>query len=178
MPATEHIDKEEEVLDQTTGRDHRIDVNSRSSNRQYYNSRDDMESYVWSVAYNASNNDYILYLRNTNPDKDLYITSVDVGSKLKSIFSLSRVTGLGSGADSSEVNLNLKSSNEALAVHLGGDVGDIGTATMIDCRTNDAYSGSKFEFNGSLILGEGDAIAIKAEENPSSTCASITGFFE
>jgi len=158
------------------GKDGRPNVSSQLSDR-FVAASELGKAFTWSTRHTSSNDDHIIYLRNTSSTEVLHIVGIEAGSKDQTIFTLNSVTGLGSGAILNEFNMNF-SATTSDAVHLENGVGALGTITPFGFRNVSRFGGDAFDLVRALILGENDAITIQTSSGGADTIASITGYFE
>ncbi len=141
----------------------RLDVSSRANPRVYYVSRDDGNVFtVYSEDSSAVAGDFILYIKNTNTSKNLYIDNIIFDSAENAKFKLHKVSGTAVGTSITPLNANFKSGNTASldAVGNGAITGLTSQGVIISERVL-ANSTSEFKTNDFLRLGLDDAIAIE-----------------
>jgi len=166
---------------QARGSDGRVNTSSRSDSRRYYNARDKGETYtlVFDDA-DAAVNDFIVYLKNTDTNKQqLVVSSVGINSTVSGTFKFHRVTGTASGGSTlTPCNTNFTSSNEANAVARGnGAIGDLTSSGVHDQLIVGTLGHEEFRFGDVIRLGQGDAIAIEFDRGTGNTIAEGTVFF-
>lgn len=145
----------------------RLQVESESSLRQFFISRDSSQVYhAISEDATALANEEIFYIQNTSTTKKLFIGNVLVTNDVNMKFRIKKVTGTASGSAITAENLNLTSSNspEATIVGNGGITGLTDDGDILVCRSL-AGSSRLINFADTVILGQNDAIAIEIEDN-------------
>jgi len=147
--------------------DNRIQVEAKTSTRDFFISRDDEQSYhVVSEDGTAVANEETIYIQNTSSTKDLFIDHILFSTDTANKFRLKYVTGTASGTTITSVNLNKTSSNAAAATTLGNTTvtgtTDDGDIAIIRVAADDT---GEMEFSDKLILGQNDAIAVETEAN-------------
>lgn len=149
----------------------RLNVSAKTAPRMFYASRD------FGSAYNAVydpmtvvSGDYSAYLKNTSSTHNLFISEIEFHSVESTKWKIWRVTGTAaSGATVTPTELNLSKSIPAPATAMSGDTNITGLTTVaqIGSHRNTALGDSGMNFQGSLILGPGDAIAIEMDTGTS-----------
>ena len=77
MTIIQYHDDVTKALAQTEGSNGRLNVSSRVDERIFYIARDCGDVYIWhSVDAAAAAGEYIIYIQNTSPTKQLYIKEV------------------------------------------------------------------------------------------------------
>ncbi|MBL4651267.1 MAG: hypothetical protein JKY53_00170 [Flavobacteriales bacterium] len=136
----------------------------------------DEDTYSWTSRYNATANDYAFYLKNTNSNKDLNIREIFVFSSVKCDFSVKFVTGTATGSTITGVNWNKKTSETAdVIAKNSGVTGLSADGDIIDIDV-DADNREFYNFDGSLILGENDAIGIKVDATATVSIITVGDF--
>jgi len=162
--------------------DNRLNVSSRSSDRIYYVSRDDELAYSWvSIDATPAAGTYVIYLKNTNQTKNLYIDYINCTGEETLYWKVWKVTGTAAGGDSiTAANLNLSSALTAQATSRGNDsVTGLTTDGLISTVRHPAGGEGIIQFEDALILTYGQAIAVECNTgsaNPGDV--DIRGFFE
>jgi len=145
----------------------RVAVESSSSERDFFISKDDGQAYhVVSEDATAVANEETLYIQNTSTTRNLFIDHFVLATDTANKFRLKFVTGTASGTTITPQNLNKTSSNAAEATTLGNTtitgLTDDGDITIIRVGADDT---GEMDFEDKLILGQNDAIAIETEAN-------------
>ena len=159
------------------GSDGRLNVSSRSDGREYYNSRDESESYtmVFDDA-GATAGDYVAYLKNTKADgKHIVISFIGVNCIVAgSIFKLHTVASSvspGAGTTVTPVNLNQGGIAKSATVDAQAPTNSNSTPMTLSATVDlidilgvpTAYGHEEFKLNSQLRLGQDQAIAIELE---------------
>jgi hypothetical protein len=177
--------------EEARGSDGRLNVSSRQDSRAYYNSRDNQLTFslVFEMSA-AATGEYVVYWRNASPDKELVITSAEVFAGEEARAKLWFVTGTAAGGtELTPVNLNKGASraapDDATVMAMEGNastpISGLSTAGLIDIvGIPGASDGREFHMVDALRLGQGDAIAIEAEDIATTIAVygQITGFYE
>ena len=146
----------------------RGNVSAKTSPRMYYSSRDD------GLAYNAvyectavTTGDYSAYLKNTSSTRNLFISEIEFHSLLATkwkIWSVSGTAAAGTAIIPTELNLSKGITAEATARQADSStLTGLTTIAQVGSHRNEATGDSGMNFQGSLILGPGDAIALECD---------------
>jgi hypothetical protein len=163
----------------TTG--NRLLVDSRSDTRIYFISRDNGDAYTMvSIDTPSAGGEYNFYFKNTSTTQKFYVSDIEVGAADLAIFKLSVVTGTASGTTITPTNLNLTSGNVATATVLGnGAISGLTESSVLAVISVPADSTEAFKTSDSLVLGQGDAIAVEFDTGSASAIhISMQGFFD
>jgi hypothetical protein len=148
----------------------------------------DGESYLFSADYadiiTTGTETGIMYIQNTNTEKDLFIQNVRTCGTVVQLWRLHDATAA-SGTLVSDAtvaasnNMNFTSANTATTnVYQGTEGSTLLNGTRIENWINNAGH-SVEEYEGSVILGTNDAIALTCEVLASGTvCARVIGFYK
>ncbi|MBL4753772.1 MAG: hypothetical protein JKY52_09305 [Flavobacteriales bacterium] len=158
------------------GSDNRRNVSARSASRKFYISRDKSNLYSWKSRMTSANGTNIFYLRNDNSDEDLYIEEIFCFSDAKCDFDVKWVTGTPTGTTVTGINWN-KNNGKTISVTAlnSGVTGLTGDGDIIDIEVP-AGTRQSYDFDGSLILGDGDAITITTDAIANVSINIIGGF--
>ena len=159
--------------------DQRLDVSSRSNKRIFYISRDNGRAFVWLSTFDTSGSEVeVIYIKNNSTIRKLHIDSVRYSAAAACIFSVFKHTGTATGTTITGENLNFTSSNDPEATSLGDGAVTAGTiGNAVAFMQVGANADSDRNWNGEIILGEGDSIIVTASAN-TTIHLGITGFFE
>jgi hypothetical protein len=162
----------------TTG--NRLNVSSRSDERIYYISRDNGDSYTATSVDTAAAGEYNFYFKNTSTSKKFYITGFNLGSAELAIFKIATVTGTAAGSSIVPVNLNRTSGNVADAECFGNAaVTGLTEETLLEVVSVPADNSKEVTLHDSLVLGQGDAVAIEYDTGAGATMhVTMIGFFD
>lgn len=172
-----HFDKTLEDWVGTEGTDGRADTSSRTATRKFYISRDKSNLYSWKCHYSATANDYVFYIKNTSSTEKLYIEQIFAFADAKCDFDIKFVTGTAVGSTITGVNWNANNAKAIPATALNSGVTgltDAGDIIDVDVPANTRQF---YDFDGSLILGEDDAIAVQVDAT-ADIHLNIIGAFE
>jgi hypothetical protein len=159
----------------------RLNVSSRSDERIYYISRDNGDSYTTTSIDTAVAGEYNFYFKNTSTTQNFYVKSITVGSAVLAIFKISKVTGTPAGASAITItNLNFTSGNVASATVTGNAaVTGLTESSVLEMVSVAADTSVTVDFHDSLILGQGDAIAIEYDTGAGGTVhETLIGYFD
>ena len=144
--------------------DNRLTVDAASESQLERHSEHNGSAAYWYSTYSASGGEEILYIQNTEAEKNLHITRVSMSSTVASLWTLIKVNaGLTAGGTKSVyVNPNLSSGVIKQHNSWGGAsvTGSIAGDTIYHGSMDKVAQADVTNFEGSLILGNGDAIAI------------------
>jgi len=146
----------------------RLQVESSSSDRDFFISRDDGQSYhAVSEDATAVANEETVYIQNTSTSKNLFIDHINLATDTANKFRLKYVTGTAAGGSLiTSQNLNKTSSNAAASIVRGSGsitgLTDDGDLAIIRVGADDT---GEIAFGDQLILGQNDAIAVETEVN-------------
>jgi hypothetical protein len=145
----------------------RLNVSSRSSPREFYTSRDD--GLAFSAIYDDMTlvaGDICAYLKNTSTTRNLIVGDITAGGvsdgKYK-LFSVSGTAAAGTPVTPAPVNLSKNIPAEATAMSGDTSITGLTNLAQLSCFRHPALSSWEEAFEGSLILGPGDAIAIEMD---------------
>lgn len=160
--------------------EHRLNTSSKVASRKYFVSRDQAQCYTWSSTYSATSGDEVLYIKNDDSNRDLYIDNISFFSEAgRATFTLYEVTGTASGTSITGSNLNLKSGNSADVTSLGNAaVTGITLGSVLDISASPDDTTTYVQFDGALILGFGDAIALSFAGSSGTVGVTAFGYFE
>lgn len=173
-----HFDKISEDWVGTEGTDGRADTSARVSTRKFYISRDKQNLYSWKCHYSATAGDYVFYIKNTSSTEDLYIEQIYVYADAVCDFDIKFVTGTAvSASPVTGVNWSKNNAKTINATALNSGVtGLTGAGDIIDVDVV-ANTREMYDFDGSLILGNGDAIAVQVDAT-ATIHLNVIGAFE
>ncbi len=156
----------------------RLEVSARSNKRIYYVSRDDGRAFVWTSTYNTGGaNEEILYIKNTSTTRHLFIDSAHYSAAAACLFTMSKHTGTPTGTVNTGESLNYdgKSPEATSFGNAAVTASAIGNAlAFLEVVAN--AEGDR-NWNGEIVLGEGDALIVTASVDDVVHFA-LTGFFE
>lgn len=138
------------------------------------------DAFTWSTTFSSGDNNYLLYLRNTDATRLLHIVEINIGGKEEGRFTLYSSTGDGgNGTNSAEFNMDF-SGVAAPAIHKEGpiNIGDLGSLTQIGYRTTPLFESENFNMRHALVLGEDDAIVVQNTKGGDDTSVTIMGYYE
>lgn len=160
-------------------------VCSKTAPRIFFVSRDDADSYSWTaVTENLPANGTALLVANDSTTKFLYIYSIYVWSDVATAIHIhvpSYVTPAGTATVG--VNLNRTSGKLAEATAKANETANVFAQANVlyTLHTNESATDQfavYMEFNGSLILGYHNSVAVDIVEDSAAFNCTIVGFFE
>lgn len=159
--------------------DNKVAVTSRSNNRLFYMSKDRQDAYSWqNVTYDYAAADTILLVKNTD-SRALYIQEVafsgDTATEVV-IHCPSPVT-TPTGTAVTGVNLNRQSAKVALATAIANETTNT-LANAIKRSFMLASTDNRILFDGAVVLGQNQSIAVDFVANGGAALVTITGWFE
>jgi len=153
----------------------RGNVSAKTAPRKFYASRDD------GLAYNAvydpmtmAAGEYSAYLKNTSSTRNLFVSQIEfhsVESVKWKIWSVSGTAASGTAVVPTELNLSKGIAAEAVAMHGDTAITGLTTIVQVGSHRSQALSDSGMNFEGALILGPGDAIAIEYDTGTAGICS-------
>lgn len=157
----------------------RGNVSSKSNPRSYYVSRDDGRLFSWYSTYSATSGDYVLYIKNTDQDRKLVLSTFIFGSDNNAQYTVERVSGTAGGTAITPTNFNLTSGRVAQSDTYGNaavtGLTNVSTFGKIRSLANAPSVGTSLE---SLILGTSDAIAVKFAGTTGVIDITVFGYYE
>jgi len=166
--------------------DGRARVEAKTNDRSFFISEEEGQSYVLiSTSLVLAVGEYGAYWQNTSTDKNLHIKDVTVNSFQAGEFEISTVTGTAAGGVAlTPSNLNRTSANDADATARGnGSITSLTHQTLYYKNHIGKFGHHDEDFEGALILGQNDAIAVKwvSQDSAGSTTTStivIFGYYD
>jgi hypothetical protein len=165
--------------------DNRLDVNAKSMSRAFYISRDKFDTYSWTtVSYDAAAGDTILLVCNNSTTQNLHITKLyawaDVATQFK-IHAPAYPTLAGTAVVG--LNQNRSSGKLANASAYANETGNTFAAAnvLLTMRNNETATDEfavQWDFEGTVILGYHNSIAIDVIADAAAVECTIVGFFE
>jgi len=153
----------------------RLNVSSKTQGRSFYASRDFGQAF--NAVYDnitAAAGDYTAYLKNSSPTRNLFVRSIEFHSVENVKWKVWSVTGTAaSGAVVVPSNINLASGLSAEAITMSGDTPITGLTSIqqIGSHRSQAFGDSEMHYDGALILGPGDAIAVEYDAGTTGLCS-------
>lgn len=159
--------------------DKRLKTTSKVLKRAAYVCRDDERLFSWHSTYTATASDVLIYIKNDSTTLKLYIERIEFSCASNCIFDVVEVTGTAAGTAITPKNMNTLSAVLADATELG-NAAVTGTSTdgAAFARTRVLANDTKdIIFGGSIIIGQGKAVAIIGSAS-AVTDVTIIGWFE
>lgn len=161
----------------------RTTLDNASGDRLFYLSRDDGAVFSWWSRVDAQNNESLIYLRNDEPEKSLYINRIRFMADQDVDIILRKVTGEPVGGDAAQIlslNPQIGSSFEFTA--LSGDITGLAELAALPSRRLAKDVEQKIELYGAFILCPGDSLNVIADGQGGQSTAlidtSIIAWFE
>jgi hypothetical protein len=145
-------------------------VSSRSSPRTLYAARDKGLSFSSIYTFTAASGDYVAYLKNTSSTKNMFIGDVSMGGVNSILWKFWFVTGTAAAGEAvTPIPTNHSKKIPAEATAMAGDTTITGLTTDGNFSVFRSAAASSFEehFDGSTILGPGDAMMIEYDTGAS-----------
>jgi len=161
--------------DMSVSSSQRGNVSAKTARRKFYVSRDDGRAF--NAVYDpvtAAAGEYTAYLKNTSTSRNLHISIVEFHSVEAVKWRVWSVSGTAAAGESvTPTNLNLSSNIPAEAVCMAGDTAITGLTAIaqIGSHRTPALGDSEMDFEGALILGPSDAIAIEYDTGTGGLCS-------
>ena len=152
----------------------RGNVSAKTAPRQMYASRDDGLSF--SAIYDditAVAGDFVAYLKNTSSTRMMFVGDLTVGAVNAAKWKIYFVTGTAAAGTLVTPTPTNKAKNiPAEAIAMSGDTPITGLTTVGQLSNFRSAAGASWEeaFEGSLILGPGDAIAVEYDTGTTGLC--------
>ena len=146
----------------------RLNVSSKTQPRIFYASRDFGSAYNAAVeGGSTAAGDYSMYLKNDSTTSNLFISVIEFHSVENTKWKIWQVSGTAAGGTTvTPAELNLSKSIPAAVTCMGnsgGSITGLSTVQQIGTHRNTALGDSEMDWQGALILGPGDAIAVEMD---------------
>lgn len=160
-------------------REGRVDVNSRTSTRQYYVSRDRANAFSFTTSYNCTGSPaQPFYLKNKNTDYDhMTVTTVKFSSAKEGFFEIYGASGNPTGTTISGANLNTMSNRTASVTCLGGGVSQLTLSGRFAMARTQAY-GLQTILPAGALIGQEIAIAVQYTGGNGTVDVEVAGYWE
>lgn len=158
----------------------RLNVSAKTAPRIFYIARDDERAFTWISSYSATSGDTVMYIKNTDTDRNLIIHYVSVGGANNGKYDIYTASGTPAGTTITPTNLNIASRKEANSLQYG-DAAVTGVSTVGKLYTKRVLANQSEPVQGiaqTVILGFGDAIAITYTGSTGEIDIEVTGYFE
>lgn len=174
----------------------RLDVSARVGPRIFYASRDNGDAYTWTaVSADINTGDTALYLVNDSTTERLFITEIYVWADVATQFKIhcpAYATPAG-GSVVVGVNLNRESGSVALATARADETANAFAAANVITTVRNTYyvrgngddlvdiaaagGGQWIDYEGALVLGYHDAVAVDMIGETAAFECTIKGYF-
>jgi len=148
----------------------RGNVSAKTAPRPMYAGRDDGLSYSAIYHFTAAAGEHVAYLKNTSETRNMFIGDISFGGVQSVLWKGFFVTGTAAAGESVTPIPTNKSKNIAAAAEaMAGDTAITGLteAGEFTTRRSPANDTNEENFDGTVILGPGDAIAIEYDAGTS-----------
>lgn len=160
----------------------RANVSAKTAPRTYYVSRDDELVFnLVSIDASADAGDIIAYIKNISDTKNLFVKQVHLSSVNAALWKFWAATGTPAGTVLTPANLNLSSGRTSPTSAYGdGAVTGLTLASVpFDALRTPANSHEEHIYEGALILGPGNAIAVEYDTGTTGAAdVTIEFYFE
>jgi len=150
--------------DMSVSKSQRGDVSARSAPRAMYSARDEGLSFAAIYHFTAAAGEYVAYLKNTSSTKNLFLHRLVIGGVNSVLWKLFFVTGTAAaGATVTATPTNKAKSIPAEVIAMDGDTAITGLTVdgQFAAIRSVAAKDSVEEFDGTIQLGPGDALAVE-----------------
>lgn len=158
----------------------RLNVSAKTAPRIFYIARDDERSFTWNSSYSATSGDKVLYIKNTDTDRNLIIHFLSLGCANNGKFEIYTASGTAAGTTITPTNLNVASRKEANSSQFG-DAAVTGVSTIGKLYTKRILANTTEPVQGiaqAVILGFGDAIVVEYTGSTGEIDVEVTAYFE
>lgn len=152
----------------------RGNVSAKIAPRAMYAARDDGLSFSAIYHGSAAAGDHVAYLKNTSSTRNMFVGDVTLGGVEAILWKMFFVTGTAAAGETvTPVPTNRSKSIPAEATAMAGDTPITGLTTAGEFSTarSPALEDHEEGFDGSLILGPGDAFVVEYD-------TGVTGIFD
>ena len=142
----------------------RGNVSAKTAPRAMYSARDDGLSYSAIFEGTGAAGDHVAYLKNSSSTRNLFVGDISQGGAEAVLWKLWFCTGTAAAGEVVTPTPTNRSKNiPAEAVAMAGDTAITGltTDTQFSVRRSAAASEAEENFDGTVILGPGDAIVVE-----------------
>ena len=138
------------------GSDGRMNVSARADERIYYNARDEQDTYIWTSTDSGSAvAEYIIYIKNTSPTKELIIRDIYLNPGVDMTFIIGTATGTPASASITGFNTNLSSTRIAPATaHGDALVDNVTPVQTLRTVSVEALTSEHVDFHDTLRMGQ------------------------
>ncbi|HUV84540.1 MAG TPA: hypothetical protein VMV86_02465 [Methanosarcinales archaeon] len=152
----------------------RGNVSSKSKNRLFYISRDDGLAFnAVMPSFSAAAGEYVFYLKNTSPTKNLMIDHIEYHSLQAVHWKVWQVTGTAAaGTAITPANLNLGTGIPAEATCIGGaaTITGLTLGNQLGTHRTEATGEGEMDWGGGLILSPNTAIMVEYDTGTTGLC--------
>lgn len=160
--------------------DGQVNTLATTQTRMAYVTIHDRMGYSWYSSYACASGDIVLYIKNTDPDRELAINRIVAGGVGGNIWKVNKVTAVGtvSGAVITPVNTVFGSGKTPYTTSYGNlAVAGISSVVVIAAYHTVSGASSELDSMGSLILRANDSIAIQSSTS-GLVSVFITGYYK
>ena len=173
MSALIFFDEDDEKISEARGDSNRLFVDPSREFRAVQLGN----KYSWSIQYNASDNDEVIYVENTDSTlRVLYITKITISAKAKSLFTIQKADG-GAGGSTAVDEVNWDSGSVATAdVNARRDASGVTGLTPITFARVQDDDATVVRLGGYKLV-DTEAIAVTVAKGDEVE-VSVEGYFE
>lgn len=142
----------------------RLDVSARTAPRPMYAARDDGVSFSAIYHFTAAAGEHIAYLKNTSSSRNMFIGDISFGGVETILWKVFFCTGTAAAGETvTPTPTNKSKSIPAEATAMAGDTAITGLTTdgEFTTRRSSANGTDEENFDGTIILGPGDALVVE-----------------
>jgi len=142
----------------------RGNVSAKTAPRAMYSARDEGQSFTAIYTFTAAAGDQVAYLKNTSSGRNLFVGDVSLGGVQSVLWKFFFVTGTAASGETVISTPTNKSKNiPAETIAMAGDTSITGltVGAAFSIRRSSANDTQEEAFEGTVILGPGDAIMIE-----------------
>lgn len=148
----------------------RGNVSAKTAPRPMYSARDDGLSFSAIYHFTAAAGEHVAYLKNTSSTRNLFVGDVAVGGVNSILWKMFFCTGTAAAGEAvTPTPTNRSKSIPAEATAMAGDTAITGLTTDGEFSTmrSPAAGDTEENFDGTLILGPGDALVVEYDAGTS-----------
>jgi len=148
----------------------RLNVSAKAAPRPMYIARDDGQSFSAIYTFTAAAGEHVAYLKNSSSTRNIFVGDISFGGVNSILWKVWFATGTAAAGETVTPTPTNKSKNiPAEAVAMAGDTAITGLTASgpVSIRRSAAASTNEEHFDGTLILGPGDAIVIEYDTGTS-----------
>lgn len=148
----------------------RGNVSAKTAPRAMYSARNDGLSFSAVYTFTAAAGEHVAYLKNDSSTRNIFVGDISFGAVETVLWKIWFATGTAAAGETVTPTATNKSKNiPAEAVAMAGDTAITGLTAIgpVSIRRSAAASTEEEHFDGSLLLGPGDAIVVEYDTGTS-----------